>query len=158
MRKRSKYRPKPIRTDVMGYVLESMTPVAQHGSTLLDLKIKNHDAMLSLTQGTATPGDMKMLTSMANMSEGLRRLGIGVDFINEVREGTESLVAIVSRCESVGNFVARAREMTALNTLLALHDAQLEAATVADVEKALAVVRKDIASGKATVLQFKGKA
>ena len=40
MRKRSKYRPKGVRLDTLGYVMESLKPVAYHDSYLLDLKIK----------------------------------------------------------------------------------------------------------------------
>ena len=48
MRKRSKYRPKGVRLDTIGYVTESLKPVASHDSYLLDLKIKNSEAMVAL--------------------------------------------------------------------------------------------------------------
>ena len=49
MRKRSKYRPKPVLLNPMGFVLESISPVASHTSFMLDLKIKNHGALETLT-------------------------------------------------------------------------------------------------------------
>ena len=48
MRKRSKYRPKRILVNPVGYVLESLIPVTQYESYLIDLKIKNSEAMVSL--------------------------------------------------------------------------------------------------------------
>ena len=56
MRKRSKYRPKPVLANPLGYVIESMTPVAKHDSYLVDLKIKNSEAMYALLHGTAHRG------------------------------------------------------------------------------------------------------
>ena len=70
MRKRSKYRRKHILVNALGYVLESMTPVSQHDSYLIDLKIKNHMAMTNLTQGRAVKDDMDSLISMSTSSGG----------------------------------------------------------------------------------------
>lgn len=58
MRKRSKYRPKPVLQNPLGYVIESLTPVTQHENFLLDLKIKNSESMVSLMQGRAVKADM----------------------------------------------------------------------------------------------------
>ena len=39
MRKRSRYRPKPVLVDPVGYVLESIKPVKDHDDYLLILKV-----------------------------------------------------------------------------------------------------------------------
>ena len=79
MRKKSKYRPKGVVLNTMAYVMESMTPVEKHGSFLIDLKIKNHEAMTALTKGQATKTDLDMLIAMVNFVEALYRMGIGTE-------------------------------------------------------------------------------
>lgn len=54
MRKRSAYRPKPIRADAVNYVLSGLKPLTDSGDELATLKIKNHGAMAATTQGQAT--------------------------------------------------------------------------------------------------------
>ena len=74
VRKRSKYRPKGIIMNPIAYVMESMTPVAKHDNFLIDLKIKNHSAMATLTQGKATRQDIDVLIPMGNICEALFRI------------------------------------------------------------------------------------
>lgn len=45
MRKKSSYRPRPVIADTMGYVKEGMKKLTQKPDVLLQVSIKNHDAM-----------------------------------------------------------------------------------------------------------------
>lgn len=150
MRKRSKYRPKPVLVNPVGYVIESLTPVSKHGSMLTDLRIGNHAAMASLTQGKAVKSDIDTLIQAVNMTEAIYRLGFGAEYNELIVRGLAALRAVGSRGANTGKFILRAEEMTALNEIMELHDAQLEAVTLKDMEKAIEIVRKDLASGKAT--------
>jgi hypothetical protein len=143
MRKRSKYRPKKVLVNPVGYVLEGMTPVGKHDSFLLDLKIKNHLSMSSLTQGKATREDMDKLINMANIAEALYRLGFGADYKDVLQEGSSALLAIARRGAETNRFVLWGAEMKALNTLMELHDAQMEVITVKDMERAVALVENE---------------
>jgi hypothetical protein len=143
MRKRSKYRPKKVLVNPVGYVLEGMTPVGKHDSFLLDLKIKNHLSMSSLTQGKATREDMDKLINMANIAEALYRLGFGADYKDVLKEGSSALLAIARRGAETNRFVLWGAEMKALNTLMELHDAQMEVITVKDMERAVALVENE---------------
>lgn len=42
-----------------------------------------------------------------------------------------------------GNFILRSSEMNALNTIMELHDAQMEVITIKDLEKALEIIRNE---------------
>jgi hypothetical protein len=42
VRKRSKYRPKPVRVDAVSWVVSGVRPLTSVGSYFIDLKIKNH--------------------------------------------------------------------------------------------------------------------
>lgn len=127
----------------IAYVMESMTPVAKHDNFLIDLKIKNHMALTNLTQGKATREDMDMLIPMANIVEALYRMGFGRDFAAEVRSGLDALHAVGKRGAESGRFILRSEEMRALNTLMELHDAQMDAITVKDMERAFKIVDEE---------------
>lgn len=150
MRKRSKYRPKGIILNPMAYVIEGMTPVANHGSYLMDLKIKNHAALAALTQGRATRSDIDTLIASINITEALYRLGFGREYGDVVKDGLTALRSVGARGAANNRFILRAEEMTALNTVMELHDAQLDLCTVRDIERAAQLVRTEMLQRKAT--------
>jgi uncharacterized membrane-anchored protein len=150
MRKRSKYRPKGVRLDTMAYIKESMTPIAHHGDYLMTLKIKNHAALAALTQGRATRADIDTLIATVNVCEALYRMGIGREYADVVRDGLDALRAVASRGAANNRFILRASEMEALNTVMELHDAQLDMCVVKDIERATEIVRIEQQSGRAT--------
>lgn len=148
MRKRSKYRPKPIFRNPVAYVLESMTPMAQHGDELMTLKIKNHQALTALTRGEATRADIDILIGALNIAEALYRLGFGREYQDVVAQGHAALRSVGSRGALSNKFILTGPEMTALNLIMELHDAQLDLCVVQDIEKALAIVDKERRSGR----------
>ena len=150
MRKRSKYRPKPVLLNPMGFVLESISPVASHTAFMLDLKIKNHGAMETLTKGMAKYADIDMLIAMVNMTEAFARLGFGKDYSDVVRDGLQALRDVGKRGAVSGSFVLKAHEMNALNTVMELHDAQMDVVTLKDMDKAIALVREEYRLKKMT--------
>jgi hypothetical protein len=159
MRKRSKYRPKHVLVNPLGYVIESLTPISQHDSFLIDLKIKNHLAMTTLTQGHATKQDMDFLINMNNVTHALLHMGFGTEFKHYMDAGRNALYEVCSRgAETKTKFLCRGPEITALNALLELHDAQLDAITIKDMEKAVAMVEHEQKTGKMIPIKPKEKA
>lgn len=152
MRKRSKYRPKPIALNPVAFVLENLTPVAKHESYLLDLKIKNSDAMAKLLRGQATKQDMDTIIAMSNIAESLVHLGFGTEYKSASLEGRAAILSIVHRAVKTHRFTPTGPEIAALNTLMELHDAQMDVITVKDMDKALAYARKLITTKRATML------
>ena len=151
MRKRSKYRPKGVFVNPVAYVLESMTPVAKHSNFLVDLKIRNHMAMKSLTQGRATRAEMDDIIAMGNAVEALYRMGFGKEYDDVVAKGIHAILSVAQRGAANGNrFILTAPEMNALNDMMELHDAQMEVITVRDMENAVKLVQKERASRKMT--------
>ena len=143
MRKRSKYRPKKVLVNPVGYVLEGMTPLVQHHDSLLNLKLKHHTAMFNLTQGVATRDDMDRLINMANMTEALYRLGFGTEYKEIVSAGLASLLAVARRGAESNRFILKAVEMKAINELIELHDAQMEVIAIKDIDRAIALVENE---------------
>ena len=155
MRKRSKYRPKPVLANPMGYVIESMTPVAQHDSFALDLQTKNHFALAMLTQGNATKADINVLISAFNITESLWRLGFGKEYRNVVDVGIRALRAVGKRGLDTDKFALEPDEADALNEAMELHDAQLEIITVGDMDRAVRIVHEEIRNKRATPIKEK---
>ena len=143
MRKKSGYRPKGVLINPLAYVLESLKPVKHHDSYLIDLKIKNHAAMEALTKGRATRPDMDVLINMVNVVEALYRLGIGKDYGDVVQQGLDALHEVGGRGVQTGRFILKAQEMSDLNMMMELHDAQMEVITVKDMERAIDLVNKE---------------
>jgi hypothetical protein len=149
---RKKYKPKPILQDPVGFVTERITPVAKHDSYLLDLKIRNSGAMAALMQGHATKRDMDTLIAMSNITEALHALGFGKEYGEVAVDGREAILKIVWRAVDKLRFVPTGPEIQALNTLMELHDAQMDVITVQDMEKALVYAKKQLRDKKATKL------
>jgi hypothetical protein len=143
MRKRSKYRPKPVLLNPLGYVLEGLEPVRSHTSHATKLKIMNHLALSNLTQGKADRHDIDVLINMVNIVEALYRLGFGKEYAEEVQRGLEALYAVAVRGKDSNRFILKADEMNALNTITELHDAQLEVITLKDLDQAVVLVEKE---------------
>lgn len=151
MKKRSKYRPKPVIQNPLAYVLEGMTPLRQHTS-MDTVEIKNHSAMYDLIRGQATKQQMDLLIAMHNICHALVRLGIGEDHKDCLERGKKALYDVCCRGATTRKFVCKSGEITALNDLMELHDAQLDVITVKDMEKAVQIVQADLQSEKALVI------
>ena len=152
MRKRSKYRPKGVRLDTIGYVMESLKPVACHENYLLDLKIKNSEAMVALMRGTAVKSDIDTLIAMSNIVEALYQLGFGSEYKDVGVGGREALLQIVHRAVDTKRFVPNAEQIKALQMLMELHDAQMDVITIKDMERALEFAKTQFVNKRVTVL------
>jgi hypothetical protein len=143
MRKRSKYRPKHVLLNPMGFVMENLSPVRSHTAFMLDLKIKNHAALEALTKGKATRADIDTLIAMGNVTEAFARMGFGQDYSDVVKAGLQSLRSVGARGVESGRFILKAAEMSALNEFMELHDAQMEVVTLKDMDAAIALVKEE---------------
>jgi len=143
MRKRSKYRPKGVIRDPMSHVISGMKKVGDlsSGTTLM---IMNHDALDKARRGLAERRDLDVLIAAVNMAEALIRMRIGDDWKDEIRAAQDALFAVGSRGVETGKFILRGPELTSLNLGMEIHDAQLEACTVAELERAIDIVHNEI--------------
>jgi len=152
MKKRSKYRPKPQLPDPLNWVISGMKPVLSATEVMSNVRIKNHLALRCVVEGTATRTDMDVLIEAFNVTEALTRVdaSLGKDWSQEIRAGQDALLSMCKRGVAKGDrFIFTGVELNAANTVMEIHDAQLERCTVAQMEKALHEVIKDIAHKKA---------
>lgn len=151
MRKRSKYKPRPVLVNPVAYVIESNRPATENPDAIMVLKIRNHAALAALVQGRATRADLDVLTAVSNITEALHQLGFGGDYRDVCIDGREAIIGVVHRAATIGRFTPTGPEIQKLNQLMELHDAQLEIVTVRDVERAMQLVRKLLANPQHTV-------
>jgi hypothetical protein len=145
MRKRSKYRPRGLIMDTMLHVTSGMKKVGSisAGTTL---KIKNHAALESVRRGIGTRDDIDILIGAFNITEALAMLRIGDDWKDEIRAAQDALLAVGRRGVETGKFILRGPELTQFNLAMEIHDAQLDACTVSELEKAIEIVEAIIRS------------
>lgn len=153
MRKRSRYKPKATLPDPVNWVLSGMKPLRamSEGTTL---KIKNHESMLDITRGSGTRRSVDDLVGAMNMAEALHRVNpvLGEDYTAEIREAQDAVFAMASRGLSTGKFLFTGAEMQAVNVGMEVHDAQLDACTVGELEKAVQLMMREIQARRARVI------
>jgi hypothetical protein len=147
MRKRSKYKPKGVRLDNMAWVQSGLRRV-EDVSASATIKIRNHDAMNTLRLGNATKAEIDIIIAALNIAEALARQGVGSDWLPELRAAQDALLTLARR-GLTSRFIVRADELTALNLAMEIHDAQLEAVTVKQLETAMDFVAETVRLKKA---------
>lgn len=156
MRKRSKYRPKGVLLDPLNHVLSGLKKVGSI-SAGMTLMIRNHDALEATRKGEATKKDIDALIDALNVTEALASMNIGNDWRDEIRAAQDALFALGSRGAQTGKFILRGPELIALNLGMEIHDAQLEACTVNDLERAMDIVVKRQRHGQVRYIVRKEK-
>ena len=151
MRKKSKYKPRGVRLDTMHWVVSGMTKVSAKESEYVTMHLKNMSALDSLTKGTATRQEADIIIGVINVAEALCMLGVGSEYRQLVLDASSALYAVCKRSLELNDrFVCRGEELSAIKTGYEVHDAQMEVATLAMLDKALYTIA-------ATLKQKKGK-
>jgi hypothetical protein len=151
MRKKSKYKPRGVRLDAMHWVVSGMTKVSAKESEYVTMHLKNMSALDSLTKGTATRQEADIIIGVINVAEALCMLGVGSKYRQLVLDASSALYDVCRRSFELNDrFVCRGEELSAIKTGYEVHDAQMEVATLAMLDKALDTIA-------ATLKQKKGK-
>ena len=142
MRKRSKYRPRPIHVDNINYVISGFKKAGTLPDIGVNLKLKNHEALDSLVKGTATKADLEILIEAFNMAEAMYKNypELGAEWSREIRLGQDALLALSQRGLKTNHFIGYGPELLAIRQTMEIHDAQLDECTVAQMEKSLRYV------------------
>lgn len=160
MRKKSKYKPKGVRLDVMTWVQAGLKTFASL-PVGVDIRIKNHAAMDALRRGDATKNEIDILIGAFNMTEAYTIINpeYGADWADEIKAGQDALLAVARRGVANNNrFILKAQELVAMNLVMEIHDAQLDKTTVRDMELAMDAIDKIYKLKKARPIVEKEKA
>ena len=155
MRKKSAYKPRPLRLDTMHYVLSGFSKMANNPAAV-DLRIKNHSSLKAIIEGRATRDDVDLMIAALNMTEALAKQNnaLGGDWAKEIQAAQDALLTMTRRGIGLGDrFIFKAQELTAVNLAMEIHDAQIDQCTVAQLESALDLVQKTIRNGKARAIE-----
>jgi len=154
MRKRSKYKPKRVMLDAVGYVTAGLQPVSAAKSEITLLGIKNHGAIEAIRTGNATLEQVNFLVNALNVANALACMGQGQDWITEIEAAQQAVRAASERPK----FLFTGAELSAINMAIVVHDAQMTdpGTTVQMLEKAVAGLKMLSAQGKSTKINFKG--
>ena len=152
MRKRSRYRPKGVIMDTIGHVLGGFAPMREHGKATT-LKIKNHQALTSMVAGTGNRDDIDVLIAAMNVAEALAIIAsLGDEYRAEITAAQDALLAMSRRGLERNRFLFTGLELTAMNLGMEVHDAQLDACTVGQLEQALDFVARELRARRARAI------
>lgn len=135
---KKKYRPRPVIQDPLTYVITGVRPAAP------DLRARietiNHSAMHQLTHGKGTRQDWDEVAYALNTALVLAEdYKIGLDYLDDIRAALEA-----HRMCGVRQFGYSGPELQAVNTALKIHEHQLLITTVAEHEKAMTKVMRNV--------------
>lgn len=154
MRKRSKYRPKAIRLDNLAWVAAGLKKVGTLPEAGVALKLKNHEALDSMLKGQGNREQLDVLLAAFNVAEALWRLNPNLGALHkaDIQAAQEALYTMGQRYIRTKSMAFTATEMAAVKWAMQVHDAQLDACTVREMEKAIDLVQSEILSKNARVI------
>jgi hypothetical protein len=122
-----------------------MKPVSST-SEAVGLKIKNHQALLEITQGNGNRDSVDILIAAMNMAEALYVVNpdLGKQYATEIKAAQDAIFHMARRGVEKGKFLFTGLEMQAMNTGMEVHDAQLDTCTIAELETAIKFVYEAI--------------
>lgn len=129
----------------MGWVKEGFMSVTDKPDDNVRLRLRNHTAFDSILHGDATPSDLNALVAMSNMTTALARKH-GADWRMEIRAAADAVEAMQARYARWRKIQGTQPELDAIRMLLRIHDAQLDACNVADIDEGIRVARKGVAA------------
>jgi len=150
MRKKSSYKPRPVRADNLNWILSGMKKVGSLPVAGVDLKLKNHGALDSILMGNGTRDHVDVLIAAVNICEALVRIrdDLGLDWATEIKAAQDALYTMAKRGYEKGRFAFTGPEMTTIKLVMDIHDVQLDNCTVKEMERALFIVAEEIRQKK----------
>lgn len=146
---RKKYRPRARGDfDPIAYVLSGFSRLVDNNSEAVTLRIRNHAALEAIVKGEGTHDDVAIVLGAMDIALALVEQGLGGEYVDALVEAYHALRALAWRGVERGRFVCTGPEIVSINLAMEVHDAQLDAATVRDVETALAACQKLARAGR----------
>jgi hypothetical protein len=138
MRKRSKYRPRQKIDDPVAFVLSGFKRIDDAaGDIISTVRVRNHLAIAQLLKGQGTRSDMGDIMMAFRIMHELANLGLGKDWWPDILAAQAAIESVRVRGEAKGDrFLFTGEELKAVNLGMEIHDAQLDACTVAQMEQA----------------------
>jgi hypothetical protein len=129
-----KYRKRDVIANPLEFMVKGLQRIDPE--KLTDLGCKNHAALLNITSGRGDRFDWDKLVGAINMAIVMAETLFDGQYKAKLVNGQGALFSVGKRSLLKDRFGFSGDELTAINAALAVHDAQLEASRVIDVERA----------------------
>jgi hypothetical protein len=143
MRKKSSYKPRPVRADNMSWVKAGLKPVGSVPEAGIHLKLGNMAALEALVKGQGEGVDSHTMREAFDMAVCLPKINkkLGADWLLELKAAKAAAYAAHERGERTGRFLFTGPEMQLIKAGMEVHIQQLEECTVQEMERALVLVK-----------------
>ena len=142
MRKKSSYKPRPVRADNMSWVIAGLKPVGSVPKAGTALKLGNMAALDAIILGHGTGDHSHTMREAFDMAVCLPKINkkLGADWMPELKAAKDAAYAAHARGERTGRFLFTGPEMQLIKAGMEVHIQQLEECTVQEMELALVLV------------------
>ena len=140
MRKRSKYKPRPVIHDPLTYVMAGFKRIAPEHQTTVALR--HHDAMHAMTHGAATWKDWNTVCGMINTAVAMSQTVFGNDYLDELKAAMNAHASCGRRFLDGKGLGYTGLELQAVNTAVEIITEQFKLITVSELENAVRVVEQ----------------
>lgn len=143
MRKRSAYRPKPVRADNLSWIMAGFKPVGSVPKAGTSLKLANLAAMDALIMGEGLGIHSHTMREAFDIAVFLPRINtqLGTDWLPELQAAKDAAYAAHARGEETGRFLFTGAEMQAIKAGMEIHTQQIDECTVQEMERAVNLAR-----------------
>lgn len=144
MRKKSSYKPRPVRADNMSWVKAGLKTVGSVPEAGTHLKLANIASMDALILGHGEGIHSHTMREAFDMALCLPKVNkkLGKDWVPELKAAKNAAYAAHDRGELTGRFLFTGPEMQLIKAGMEIHTQQLEECTVQEMERALVLVAK----------------
>ena len=126
----------------MNYVKVGITPVADTGAGATQLMMINRDSLEEILKGRGTKWHVDTLIEVFNLCEAMAMMRMGHDWMEEIHQGQDAILAMARRGVKTGRFVFTGPEMEIAKTIMELHEEQLKQCTVNQLDDAMKLVKE----------------
>jgi hypothetical protein len=134
MKKRKAYKPKIVVQNPLNFFFGGLKRV--DANELTELNVKNHMSMANICTGVGTKNDFDRLAGLVNMALVMAEMYFESQYHDTLIKARDSLHSMGMRYREKDIFVFTGDERNAMNEVFDIHEAQLEAVRVIDVERA----------------------
>lgn len=153
MRKRSKYRPKPVLADPLAYVLESSGLIKdEHPAYLVKWQLNVNQAFGALLKGYASKHDLHVMSGAMNLCESIMKLKKMSDD-GTLKQAEQSLIALTDRANQGKGLTMKAAEIQSMRDIVQIHDELLGLVSVREFDQALAYAKREAQAGRTITLK-----
>ena len=156
MRKRSKYKPRPIIPDPMAYVRSGLLKITQVPDAGTKLQLLNYSSLDEIIRGNPTKTHVDDIINVMNIAEILAdKYKIGDEYLDLVYKGQDAVYNMAQRGLGGKSFRFTGEELEVVKEVFELHTEQLKHTSVKQMEKALNDVRDVYLHRRARVIKPK---